>query len=295
VVRQNRIARGHRRAFVGLLTLLALTAAGHRLLAATTIVKASTARSTREAAIRDIPFDRLTPEARQRISAVVTNPSMFRRMPVNLVECEPELYRFLIRHPEVVVNIWQLMGITKVDIERKGPFRLNATDGVGTVTETELIYGTKDTHLIYCRGRYDGPLFPRPLTGRCVLLLKSDFAAARDDRWLVTNRLDVFLQVDHVGVDALTRTLHPLFGKSADVNFVESTKFLERISRTSEENGPGMQRLASRLDKVDPQVRSRFAELTTEVYRSAQQRLATTERRDEPAGSDSPTQTTKRR
>ena len=199
---------------------------------------------------------------------------MFRRMPDNVVECDPELYRFLIRHPEVVVNIWQLMGITKVDIERKGPFTLDATDGVGTVTETELVYGTHDTHLIYCEGSYEGPLFPRPLTGRCVLLLKSDFASERDDRWQVTNRLDVFLQVDHVGVDAFTRTLHPLFGKSADLNFVESTKFLERISRTSEENGPGMQRLAERLDKVEPDVRSRFAELTTEVYHNAQQRLA---------------------
>ena len=100
---------------------------------------------------------------------------MFRRMPINRVECDPELYRFLIRHPEVVVNIWQLMGITQVDIERKGPFTLTASDGVGTVTETELVYGTHDIHLIYCQGSYEGPLFPRRLTGRCVLLLKSDF------------------------------------------------------------------------------------------------------------------------
>jgi hypothetical protein len=95
----------------------------------------------------------------------------------------------------------------------------------------------------------------------------------------------VFLQVDHVGVDALTRTLHPLFGKSADTNFVESTKFLERIGRTSEENGPGMQRLAQRLDKVDADVRSRFAELTTEVYQNAQQRLAAIQQPPESAGS----------
>ena len=84
------------------------------------------------------------------------------------------------------------------------------------------------------------------------------------------------------------RTLHPLFGKTADVNFVESTKFLERISRTSEENGPGMQHLAKRLDKVDPEVRSRFAELTTEVHRNAQQRLAAAERRDRPPAAESP-------
>ena len=102
----------------------------------------------------------------------------------------------------------------------------------------------------------------------------------------MTNRLDVFLQVDHVGVDALTRTLHPLFGKSADLNFVESTKFLERISRTSAENGPGMQRLARRLDQGGGGHARPVCELTTQVYRDAQQRLAAAERRDELSGTD---------
>jgi len=281
--------RKRRLLLAGLLTVL-LSMDGGSLRAATTVGKASTTRVTRDAAIGDIPLDRLRPEARARISAVVTNPSMFRRMPVNVVECDPDLYRFLIRHPEVVVNIWQLMGITNVSVERKGPFTIDATDGVGTVTRVELVYGSNDTHLIYCEGSYEGPLFPNRLTGRCVLLLKSGFEAAESNRWRVTNRLDVFLQVDHVGVDALTRTLHPLFGKSADTNFVESTKFLERIARTSEENGPGMQRLAQRLDKVQPDVRTRFAELATEVYQNAQQRVAVVEKPGETVGSPESTE-----
>ena len=256
------------------LSLFVLSYSAATLPAATTVGKASTTRATRESSIRDIPLDQLTPEARERIASVVSRPSMFRRMPVNVVECDPELYRYLIRHPEIVVNIWQLMGITKVSIERQGPYTFDATDGMGTVTRAELVYGTSDTHLIYCEGSYEGPLFPSRLTGRCVLLLKSGYHEKPDNRWQITNRLDVFLQVDHVGVDAITRTLHPLFGKSADVNFVESTKFLERICRTSEENGPGMQRLAKRLDKVEPDVRSRFSDLTSEVHQSAQQRLA---------------------
>ncbi len=274
------LVRNYQLLLASLLTALLLSGNGIRLHAATTVGKASTTRATRDAAVRDIPFDRLTPEARAKISSVVTNPSMFRRMPVNVVECDPDLYRFLIRHPEVVVNIWQLMGITNVSVERKGPFTIDATDGVGTVTRVELVYGTDDTHLIYCEGSYEGPLFPNRLNGRCVLLLRSGFEAAESNRWQVTNRLDIFLQVDHVGVDALTRTLHPLFGKSADTNFVESIKFLERIARTSEENGPGMQRLAQRLDKVDPDVRTRFAELTTDVFQNAQQRLAALENAD---------------
>ncbi|MBN01517.1 MAG: hypothetical protein CMJ77_20575 [Planctomycetaceae bacterium] len=240
--------------------------------AAATVSKATTSRSAKENAIDSIPFENLTPEARQRINRVIKKPSMYRRMPMNVVSCDPKMYQFLVRHPEVIVNIWQLMGITKVSCKRMGPFTMDAADGVGTVTSVELVYGDKDTHIIFCEGHYNGPLFRRPLTGRCVLVLKSKYRQDQNAAWNVTNRLDVFLQVDHVGVDVFTRTLHPLLGKSADINFVESTKFLERISRTSESNGPGMQRLAARLDQVDADVKQRFAELATDVYIDARRK-----------------------
>jgi hypothetical protein len=191
---------------------------------------------------------------------------MFRRMPTNVIDCHPALYRFLVRHPEVVVTIWQLMGITKVTAERTGPYTLACSDGVGTITDLELVYGNKDTHLVYCEGVYDGPLFRKPVAGRCVLLLKSSYGGTPEGRSHITNRLDVFLQIDHVGVDVFTKTLHPLLGRSADINFVESMTFLQRISRAAEQNGPGMQQLAARLAGIDSGVRDEFAGLTAEAH-----------------------------
>ena len=266
VIPGQRAAGRHRDLILLLTTLFLVSSVVVPCHAAATVSKATTSRSARENAIDSIPFESLTPEARQRISRVISKPSMYRRMPMNVVSCDPKMYQFLVRHPEVIVNIWQLMGITKVSCKRMGPFTMDAADGVGTVTTVELVYGDKDTHIIFCEGHYHGPLFRRPLTGRCVLVLKSKYQQDQDADWNVTNRLDVFLQVDHVGVDVFTRTLHPLLGKSADINFVESTKFLELISRTSENNGPGMQRLAARLDQVDADIKQRFADLATDVY-----------------------------
>jgi hypothetical protein len=256
------------------LTILAVAVANQYSDAVTTVGKAETNRAAREQAIRDIPFQGLNPQAREKIAAVVKRPTLYRRMPANVIDCDPALFRFLIRHPEVVVNIWQLMGITKVTATRLGPYLLETTDGVGTRSKVELVYGTNDTHLLYCEGDYDGPLCRQPLTGRCVLLLKSGYVDKADGGTHVTNRLDVFLQLDHLGAEALTKTLHPFLGKSADVNFVESTRFLERISRTAENNGPGMGRLANRLDKVDESVRDQFVQLSLNVYACHQERLA---------------------
>jgi hypothetical protein len=191
-------------------------------------------------------------------------------MPISVIDCDPTLHQFLLRYPEVVINIWQLMGITNVSADRTGPFTMNASDGVGTTSQVELIYGTNDTHLFFCEGQYEGPLFRKPVNGRCVLVLKTGHREKQDGKWSVSNRMDIFLQLDHVGVDAITKTLHPLVGKSADVNFTETMKFVERISMTAEKNGPGMERLAERLDKVDPATREKFTEYTTNIFENNQ-------------------------
>lgn len=226
--------------------------------------KATTSRAAREDAIRGIPFRSLSQEAQQRILSVVRKPTMFRRMPVTPIRCDPELHRFSIRQPEVIVSIWQLMGITQVTAQRTAPYVLQCNDGVGTVTNMELIYGDANTHVLLCEGSYEGPLFRKPLKGRCVLVLRTS-SAQNGTGYQINNMLDVFLQVDHVGLDIFAKTLHPLLGKSADINFTESMRFIEKMSRASEKNGAGMQNMIDRLDGVQPQVRTDFKQVVANV------------------------------
>jgi len=236
--------------------------------------KATSSAAARDDAIRSIPFSQMSAEAQRRISAIVTDPSMYRRMPISLVDCDPDLHQFMIRNPEVMVNIWQLMGITKVTAQRTGPFTWDCTDGVGTVTRMELVFGNDDTHLILCEGAYDGPLFLKSLTGRCLLIMKSGRIATPEQRVQITNRLDMFLQIDHAGVNVFTKTLHPLMGKSADINFLESMNFLQRVSIAAEANGPGMQQMSGRLANVQPDVRERFSQVINSVYERGLERMS---------------------
>jgi hypothetical protein len=255
---------------------------------AATFGKARTSRAVRADALRDIPFDQLSPEAQQRIAAVVTKPTVFRRLPIQVVDCDASLYLFLVRNPEVVVNIWELMGITQIELQRTGPFTYQAADGMGTNSQVELVYGTKDLHLVYGEGTYDGPLLPRPVKGRCVLLLKSGYVSTAEGRDHVTNRLDVFLQLDHVALDVIAKTIHPLMGHTADMNFIQTVAFLGRVSRNSEVNAPGMQRLADRLTKVEPTVRQQFAEMTEVVASRSEHRLANSQSVVPASGTEPP-------
>ncbi len=235
---------------------------------------ATSSRAAREEAVRSIPFDKLSPDIQAKVAATVTDTSLYRRLPVQAIDCDPDLYLFLVRHPEVIVNIWEVMKISNVALTRTGPDTFRATDNAGTLCEVKYCYGSFDTHLIYAEGTYNGPLLSRPVRAKCVLLLKSGYMQETNGRHFVTSRMDTFIQIDHVGLELLAKTLQPLMHRSADYNFVETASFLGTISRTAEMNGAGMNRLARKLTNVDPEVRNRFAELTLEVGNKARQRGA---------------------
>jgi hypothetical protein len=221
---------------------------------------------TYDDAVRSIPFDRMTDEAQGRLWQIVSQPSLYRRLPVTRVQADPDLYLFLIRYPEVIVNMWDLMGVTKVKIRRNGEYTFDASDGAGTSSQVELIYGDRETHVMLAEGSYSGPLFMRLVNGRCLLVLRSGYGPAPSASPEVTHQLDMFLQVDNVGAELIAKTLHPLVGKTADHNFVEASRFLGQVSQAAETRPNGVQQLAGRLSKIEPTVRDRFLQIAAEVY-----------------------------
>ncbi|MBM4000769.1 MAG: hypothetical protein FJ297_14730 [Planctomycetes bacterium] len=236
--------------------------------------RASTSRDAYEDAVRELPLGELRSDVKTQLIEVVREPTLYRRLPVETIDCDPELYLLLVRYPEVVVNMWQLMGITKVRLERTAPYALDATDGAGTTSNIELVYGSRDKHIVYGTGYYEGPMFRRRINGRCVLLLRSGYESTEGGRSLVSNRLDVFVSLDNVGAEFVAKSLHPLVGKTADHNFAETTRFLAQISHQAEVNQPGMKRLVARLTNVDDSLRQRFGVVAESVGDRSATRVA---------------------
>jgi hypothetical protein len=231
--------------------------------------EADTSPQAREDAIRSLPLDELTAETRRKLLMVCEKPTLFRRMPQKSVPCDPALHVFLIRNPEVVVNIWQLMQVANMTAERTGQYEWKGNDGAGTTCDVELVYGTDQMHVIFGDGFYEGSLLKSKVTGRSVMVLKSGYAQGADRRPYVVNRLDLFLQIDNLAADVVARTLSPWVGKVADSNFNESCVFASKLSQTAEQNNPGVQRLAEKLTKVEPPVREEFSRLAAAVQQRA--------------------------
>lgn len=258
-------------AVFGCLVLSAV--AGSSSAAAENLSESSTSAADRAAAIRAIPFDRMTEETRAKLLPIINAPDLYRRLPVVSIESDPDLYLHLVRHPEVVVNIWHQMGITQVTTQRVSDYVLDAADGAGTVSRIELVYGTPNLHVLYAEGLYEGGLIKNRITGKAVMVLQSDYFAGSAGETLVRNRLDVFIALDQRGVGVVAKTLQGLVGKSADHNFVETARFVGRLSKSAEENGPGIQDMAADLDQVAPEVRREFSDLAMLTHLRARHRL----------------------
>jgi hypothetical protein len=276
-----RLARGPRRVrkvwagiLLGSLAICGSSAAPAMAQAQMTLTSSS--KSTRQEAIKNIPLDKLDDDFKAKVSLVTSQAGIFRRLPVQVIDCDPDLYLFLIRHPEVIVNIWELMGISKVTMERTGPTSFEASDHAGSRGSVHFCYSNQDTQLIYAEGSYDGPLFTRPLRARCVLLLKSAYVREADNRDYVTCRMDAFIHIENMGVDLLAKTFQPLVTKSADYNFSETAAFVSMVSKTAQRNSRGMVRLAAKLTSTQPEVRQQFATVASQVGERAAERNAGT-------------------
>ena len=226
----------------------------------------TSARKIRQKAVQAIPMQQLTPQTRALITPIIEKPSIYRRLPVTAIDVDPDYFLYLVRYPEVVVNIWQIMGITDMELERKGPFQLKSNDGAGAKSDIELIYGTNNLNIYYAKGSYAGPLLKRHLEGSCVLVLRTDYRKGANGKPQAVSSLDVFLKVENVTANLIAKTVNPIVGSTADHNFVESMNFLQRLNETTEKNGYGVQRMADRLTNLSPDVRKGFVNAAGMVY-----------------------------
>ena len=247
------------------ITLFAAQLGARSLPAADTASKASTARTTRDEAARSIPLARLAPDVHEKVSAVLNDTSLYRRLPIETVDCEPDLFAFIVNNPDVMVNIWQLMGVTNVSLDRLDADHFRCSDGDGTTAKVEVVYRARDTQVIYAEGFYDGPLFPKTVRGQCVMVLKYASARAANGRFEETVRLDTFLHVDNIGLEIIAKLFQGVVGRTIDHNFGETVAFMGSMSHTAETNPRGIARVAARLNHVDQARREQFVTVANHV------------------------------
>jgi len=261
----GRVARrlGSRRLAALLALWLAASATGVRAAESTV---ASTSDATRDEARRTIPMSKIDPEYRDAVRSIVGEPTLFRRLPTNVMDCRPELYTFLVQNPEVLVELWRELGISKVELTRIDDKTFRLEDGAGTKGKLVIVEQSCDANaqnriVMLAQGSYDGKPFPRPISAQCVLVLTSGSMEETNGRRYVASRLDSFIKLDRTSLELVAKVLHPFVGQTADRNFADTLSFVSNLSYTAEKKPEAIVKLSNEMQNVDEPRRKELAKL----------------------------------
>jgi len=226
----------------------------------------TSSREARRLAEAALPLDRMPEATRAIVERQVRATALYRRLPVTTVACEADLLDFVLRKPETLVDLWRVLGISRLALDPAGPAQWRLSDGWGTVGAVRLLHqerrGAGGVLVFHGRGGYTGPMSPRDLSGSCIVLvrhwpLKAD--AAGCPRQAV--QVDAFLDVDGLGLEIVTRALQPLVVHSADSNLREISLFVSQFATAARRNPAGVARLADRMSRIAPADRRTLADL----------------------------------
>lgn len=229
-------------------------------------VAASTSDDARQEAIAAIPLAKVDPQYRAAVRSVLDNPSLFRRLPTNVVDCRPEMFTYFAENPDVLVEIWRELGMTQVELVRTGPGTYRLADGAGTtgrlvVVESSCDENAQNRVVLFTEGAYEGKPFTKPVSAQCVLVLRSGSVLETNGRHYVASRLDSFVKLDRPSMEILAKAAHPFVGHTADKNFADTLAFVSNFSYTAERRPETIERLTSRLEAIEAPRRTKLVGL----------------------------------
>jgi hypothetical protein len=244
---------------------------------------ASSSRAARDEAARAIPWQHLGPNERRVTQSIVNSAGIFRRLPTRIIDCDPQVFTFLMQHPEVVAEVWRVMGISQMRLDKLHDGSFRGDDGVGTTGTVRFLAGSwgpdaNITTLVLADGGYDGKPFVMPLRAKSIVLVRSGGIRERNGRYYITVRADAFVHVDQMAVELVAKTVQPWVNATADRNLVETLSFVSNFSRTAEKNPEGMRRLAARLTTIDEPTRNELVDVcfrTAARYSQGKPKLST--------------------
>jgi hypothetical protein len=163
------------------------------------------------AASRWISVERLPVHVRDGVRRVLEHPTLETRGPTEFFRGSPELYHWLLDHPDRGVSMWRRLGAKCMDITDRGGGRFGWTDGQGTDIHWETVYRGPQVRIWYAEG--EGR--PGPALGtikvRAVAVLRYQLTTDARGRTVIKHQADLFLQTDSKAVALVAK----LMGASA--------------------------------------------------------------------------------
>lgn len=161
-------------------------------------------------AARMVPIDALPTAIREKVRRTVIHPTLVTHAAGEEFRASPEMYQWLLEHPDRAALAWRRLGIPCSPIEERSPGLFGWRDDIGSDVHWWIIARSDKATIWYAEGQVKaGPLLPA-VPVRSVVVLRHEMPAVRGG--VIRHEIDIFCFSDSRAAALAYR----LFGASAD-------------------------------------------------------------------------------
>ena len=214
-----------------------------------------------QASLKTLPWDELSPAVQKKIKSVTSGTPLFHRMPQQTIYADPEIYHFLLRHPELITGFWEHLGAAHLSLYEIKADQYIFKETIGTTAVVEVLHRTNDLCIAYAKGEYRGPLMSKSYQGDVILVLRTQFARDEMNEPMVVCNLDTFVQINSLGADVLAKLFFAALTKVMDSNFEVSMSFVSQVSSAAAYNAAALKSTTEEISSIRQSICVEFCEV----------------------------------
>jgi hypothetical protein len=143
-----------------------------------------------------VPLEQLPPGFRERVQAVLAQPTLTTRGPSETFNCQPAVYHWLLDHPDLAVRLWHSLGARCALVEDRGGGVFGWHDGQGSDVRWQTALHTAGQRLWYAEGRVKpGVLLPM-VAFQAVVVLDYTEGHDREGHAALRHQMRLYLHTD---------------------------------------------------------------------------------------------------
>jgi hypothetical protein len=182
-------------------------------------------------------------------------------MPRQTVYADPEIYNFLLRHPDMVIAFWEHLGATQLSLREIKENQYVLKETAGTVANVEVLYRANDLCVIFAKGEYRGPLLAKAYQGDVLLVLRTQFTRDEANEPMVVCDLDTWIQINSLGMDVLAKLFFVSLSKVAEGNFEVTVSFAGQVSKAAVRNTAALKATVEDISSIHQDVCTEFCDV----------------------------------
>jgi len=180
---------------------------------------------------------------RDRLEGIAKNSFASARVESPPYEARPEVWEFLLDHPEFATHVTRALKVARYRVWQSGA-DLWVEDGWGMKGQFTIVHAEPGMRVLYAQGEFDPKVLPE-IRGQAVATLEYRFRPGDGGHQVIVTTASGYVQVDSSVLNTLGRVAAPMVQAKADREVGYLLRTFARVTRAIEEDPARVYRLVS--------------------------------------------------